>query len=251
MEMQLIDKHDPIPLYLQLAGLIRDDISRRSPVDGFFQLPSEDELASRNGISRGTVRRALDVLEQEGWVYREQGKGSFAVVRRVEHDLGQLVSTTADMRERGWALTTRVISLDQLPASPEIARALELSERAPCYRLCRLRLVDDEPLSLQTAYLPGALCPELEEHDLSRSLYRVLETHYGLRLWSGKEVLRARCALPPEQKLLEMPSCAPVMYMERLTYGVNGEPIEYLEAVWHGERYDFKVALSRPQARSP
>jgi GntR family transcriptional regulator len=244
--MEPIDKSNPIPYYLQLAEQLRRDIVQRQPHDSVHQLPSENELATLHGITRATVRRALDVLEREGWLYREKGKGSFAAVRRVEHELTKLVSTTSDMRKRGWALTTKVVSLDKLPASPKIAHALELPEGGPCYRLCRLRLVDDEPLSLQTAYLPQALCPALEEHDLSGSLYTLLETRYGLRLWSGKEVLRARCALPDEERLLKTRECAAVMYMERVTYDVNGNAVEYLEAVWHGERYDFTVSLSRP-----
>jgi GntR family transcriptional regulator len=245
--MEPIDKGNPIPYYLQLAELMRRDISQRQPHHEIWQLPSENELATLHGITRATVRRALDVLERGGWLYREKGKGSFAAVRRVQHELTQLVSTTNDMRERGWSLTTKVISLNQMSASPKIASALDLPEGAPCYELCRLRLVDDEPLSLQSSYLREALCPALEEQDLSRSLYRLLETHYGLRLWSGKEILRARCALPDEEKLLETTKCAAVMYMERVTYGVRGEAVEYLEAVWHGERYDFTVSLSRPQ----
>ena len=245
--MEPIDKSNPIPYYLQLAELMRRDISQREPHQEAYQLPSENELATLHGITRATVRRALDVLERDGWLYREKGKGSFAAVRRVEQELTQLVSTTNDMRERGWSLTTKVISLEQVPASPRLAEALELPEGAACYSLCRLRLVDGQPLSLQTSYLPQALCPALEEHDLSRSLYRLLESHYGLRLWTGRQILQARCTLPHEEELLETPECAAVMYMERVTYGVNGEAVEYLEAVWHGERYDFTVSLSRPQ----
>ena len=126
-----------------------------------------------------------------------------------------------------------------------MARALELPPGAPCYRLCRLRIVEGEPISIQTPHLPVDLCPDLEENDLTRSLYRLLETRYGLRLWSGHETLRARCALPREEELLEVPACTPVMHMERVTYAATGQAVEYLEAVWRGDRYDFKVSLSR------
>jgi GntR family transcriptional regulator len=204
-------------------------------------------LSALQGITRATVRRALDVLERDGWIYREKGKGSFAAVRRVEQELTQLVSTTEDMRQRGWSLTTRVVSVMPMPAPAHVASALELPEGSPCYELCRLRLVDGEPISLQTSYLPAALCPDLEAHNLARSLYRLLETRYGLRLWTGKEVLRAQCASAREQTLLEVPPGTPVMYMERVTYAVTGEAVEYLEAVWRGDRYDFKVSLARPR----
>ena len=244
--MQVIDKTIPIPYYQQLADLLRREISEQETGNQVFQLPSENELAERHGITRATVRHALDVLEQDGWIFREKGKGSFAAVRRVEHELTQLVSTTEDMRRRGWPLATQVVSLEQTEAAAYVAHALELPERTLVYELCRLRIVDGQPLSLQTAYLPVELCPQLEGNDLTDSLYRLLETRYGLRLWTGREVLRARCATPYEAHLLQVKEHLPVMYMERTTYAAHGIAVEYLEAVWRGDRYDFKVTLTRP-----
>jgi GntR family transcriptional regulator len=244
--LHVIDKTTSIPYYQQLADLLRREISEREAQDQVYQLSSENELAERHGITRATVRHALDVLERDGWIYREKGVGSFAAIRRVEHELTQLVSTTEDMRRRGWALTTQVVSLEQSPAAPYVAHALEITEGSHVYELCRLRLVDGEPLSLQTAYLPLELCPDLEENDLTGSLYRLLETRYELRLWTGKEILRARCAVPYEADLLRIKQDMPVMYMERTTYAANGVAVEYLEAVWRGDRYDFKLTLSRP-----
>ena len=117
---------------------------------------------------------------------------------------------------------------------------------AEVYEVCRLRLVDDVPISVQTAYLPAALCPRLEENDLAASLYQLLESRYGLRLWSGRETLRARGATKHEARLLDVAEGTPVMHAERITYAANGLAVEYLEAVWRGDRYDFKVTLTRP-----
>jgi len=245
--MEPIDKTSPIPYYLQLAEILRRELAERRSPQQIYQLPSENELTALQGITRATVRRAMDVLERDGWIYRKKGKGSFATVRRVEHDLTQLVSTTEYMRERGWLLTTRVVSLDRLTAPLKIAHALELPDGALCYRLCRLRVVDGEPASVQTSHLPAALCPDLEDNDLTGSLYRLLETRYDLRLWTGREILRARCTLPHEQQLLAVPRCTPVMDMERVSYTVSGQAVEYLEAVWRGDRYDFDASLTRPQ----
>jgi len=241
----LIDKSSPIPYYQQLADLLRHEISERRREPGLYRLPSENELAERHGISRATVRHALDVLERDGWIYRAKGKGSFVAVRRVEQEATQLVSTTEDMQQRGWSLVTRVISLKQLQASSHIAHALEIEDGATVYELCRLRIVNGEPLSLQTAYLPQALCPGLEENDLSMSLFRLLETRYGLRLWTAQALLRARMITAYEARLLETHEQIPVLYMERVTYTVTGIPVEYLEATWRGDRYDMRVTLSR------
>jgi GntR family transcriptional regulator len=244
--MTVIDKASPLPYYEQLAELLRREIADRQSRGETYQLPSENELAEKHGLSRATVRHTLDELEHDGWIYRQKGVGSFAPVRRFEQDLTQLVSTTEDMRQRGWSLQTRVVSLQQLPATAHVARALDLTPGAPVYELCRLRVVDDVPLSLQTVYLSAALCPRLEENDLASSLYRLLESRYGLRLWSGRETLRARGASEHEARLLDIAEGTPVMHAERITYAANGTAVEYLEAVWRGDRYDFKVTLTRP-----
>jgi GntR family transcriptional regulator len=245
LAVQPIDKTSSTPYYLQLSEILQQEIGKHQSPREIYQLPSENELAAQHGITRATVRRALDVLERDGLIYREKGKGSFAAVRRVEHELTKLVSTTEDMRKRGWALTTRLVSVETVPTPARAADALELQEGEPSYKLCRLRIVDGEPISIQTPYLPAALCPDLERNDLTQSLYRLLETRYGLRLWTGHETLRARCTLPLEEELLAVPKRTPVMYMERVTYAVTGQAVEYLEAVWRGDRYDFKVSLSR------
>lgn len=245
--MPLIDKNSSIPYYEQLAELLRREINAHLPDSGgIYPLPSENELAKLHGINRATVRHALDVLEREGRIYREKGKGAFAATRRVEHELSRLVSTTEIMRQRGWSLITRVVSLIQVSPPSPVMLALELGPEDIVYELKRLRVVDDVPLSLQTAYLPAYLCPRLEDHDLTDSLYRLLENRYDLRLWTGQETLRARAATRPEAKLLQVRTGTPVMYSERVSYSSAGIPVEYLEAVWRGDRYDFKVTLARP-----
>jgi GntR family transcriptional regulator len=244
--MPVIDKGSPIPYYEQLAELLRGEIRARLPERGAYGLPSENDLAEQHGITRVTVRHALDVLEREGWIYREKGKGTFAAARRVEHELTQLVSTTEMMRQRGWSLVTRLVSLKTFAAPEHIASLLELSPEAPIYELRRLRIVEEVPLGLQTVYLPAILCPRLEENDLTSSLYRLLETRYNLRLWTGHETLRARGANQDEAHLLQVRKGTPVMSAERLTYSSSGTPVEYLDSVWRGDRYDFKVTLSRP-----
>ena len=101
---------------------------------------------------------------------------------------------------------------------------MELPPESPIYAVCRLRVVDDAPLSVQTNFLPAALCPKLEEADLTSSLYRLLESRYGLRLWTGRESLRARGATLHEAQLLGIREGTPVMYAERTTYAVSGTP---------------------------
>jgi DNA-binding GntR family transcriptional regulator len=107
-----------------------------------------------------------------------------------------------------------------------------------CDKLDRLRSVDGEPISLPTPRAQAALCPNLEDHDLTGSHSRLLETRTGLRLWTGREILRARCALPHEQQLSEgVERCTPVRHMKRSSYAVTGEAVDYLEALGRANRH--------------
>lgn len=247
-EMTVVDKTSDVPYYKQLARLLLREIEEQRAKGEVFQLRSENELADRHGLSRATVRHALDELARDGWIYTQKGIGSFAPRRRIEQDLTALVSTTEDMRQRGWNLVTRVLSVQPVPAPDRVAAALDLAPATPVFELRRLRIVDDVPISLQTAYVPVALCPALEQDDLTGSLYRLMESRYGLRLWTARETLRARCATDDEVEILTVLPGSPVMYAERTTTAADGQAVEYLEAVWRGDRYDFKVTLTRPPA---
>jgi GntR family transcriptional regulator len=246
--MASIVKSSPLPYYYQLAEILRRELDGKASRGEVLQLPSENELAERFSLSRATVRHALDTLENEGWIYRQKGKGSFAPFRRVQQDLTQLVSTTEDMRRRGWSLESRLVAIQQITAPPYIAKALELPADAPIYQVSRLRIVNGEPLSVQNAHLPAERCPQLEANDLNSSLYRLLDEKYGLKLWTGREVLRARPASPYEAELLQIHEGSCMLYVERITYTVEGIPIEYLESVWRGDRYDFTVNLTQEKS---
>lgn len=242
---QFINKRSPIPYYLQLADTLRSEIERDGAPGG-HALPSENELLKKYNVSRATVRSALGALERQGVIYRRRGKGSFVAVRRIESDVTSLVSTSEDMQQRGWDLATEVLKLERVGAAPLVAQALELPRTARVYELTRVRLVDHKPLSLQIAYLPVRLYPDLETHDLSQSLYHLSESMYHLHYATGREVLRARSATRHEAAILKLRAGAPVLYCERTTYSRDGVAMEFLQAVWRGDRYDFTVNLARP-----
>jgi GntR family transcriptional regulator len=249
--MAEIKKNSDAPYYQQLADLLREDIDAHSGGLDVYRLPSEHELCATHHITRTTVRHALDILEREGKIIRQRGKRRRAAVLRVEQDLTRLVSTTEDMRQRGWRLVTRVISVAQIKPPPVVRQNLELGSGQEVYRLVRLRITDDLPLSVQTSFIPIHLCPGLDKHDLASSLYDLFEKQYGLLLWSGRQTLSARGATHVESKLLEIRPGTPMLHAERVTYTATGQAVEYLEAVWVGDRYDFTTTLSRPVEGKP
>src|SRR4051812_38177816 len=168
--MTRVDKQSRIPYYYQLADILRQLIKESLAKTDLVSIPSEPELAKMHHISRATVRQALDLLEREGLIYKAKGKGTFAAKVRAKYSLTTLVPTTDDILRRGWKPSVQVISATALDAVGHVAEALELSPTDKVFELCRLRLGNDTPISIQWSYLPASICPDLLEQDLAGSL---------------------------------------------------------------------------------
>ncbi len=243
--MILIDKQSRIPYYYQLAEIVRQWIREELPKSDLVSIPSEPELAKMHSISRATVRQALDLLEREGLIYKAKGKGTFAAKARAKYNLTTLIPTTDDILRRGWTPTVKVISAQVVDAVGQVGTSLELSSTEQVFELCRLRLGNDQPISIQWSYIPVHLCPDLLDQELAGSLSHLLEERYNIRFSTAHEVLRARQVTSFESKLLEVDPASPVIYMERITYDQDRRPAEFLESVWRSDLYDFEFNLSR------
>ncbi len=239
-----IDRALPIPYYFQIAEILRGLIAdARLVPETDVPLPSENELCDLYAVTRATVRHALDLLEREGLVYRRKGKGTF-LRRRVQLDLARLSSTTKDMRARGWTPATRVLAVKTVTAARHIQHQLKIPDPAQVWEVHRLRLADGEPISLQWSYIPSARAPGLEGHDLAGSLYDTLRSAYGIELRTADQVIRTRLATDEEAPLLEIPAGAPVFAIERTSFDQADRPVEYLHALWRGDRYDLQIRLT-------
>jgi GntR family transcriptional regulator len=239
-----IDRALPIPYYFQIAEILRGLIAEANlNPETDMALPSENELCDLYAVTRATVRHALDLLEREGLVYRRKGKGTF-LRRRVQLDVARLSSTTKDMRARGWVPATRVLSMQVITAARHIQHQLRVPDPPLVWEIHRLRLADGEPISLQWSYLSCQRAPGLDGHDLSGSLYDTLRSAYSIELRTADQVIRTRLATDEEALLLEIPAGAPVFAIERTSYDQAERPVEYLHALWRGDRYDLQIRLT-------
>lgn len=240
-----INKDIPIPYYYQIAQSLREMIEDAG-VDseqGDIALPSEAELCDIYEVTRGTVRHALQVLEREGLIYREKGRGTFLRRRRVQLDLARLCSTTEDMKGRGWMPGTRVLSVKCMIPRPHVQRELRLPKDGQVWEIYRLRLANNEAISLQWAYIPCHMTPGLDKYDLTSSLYYALKNGYGIEMKTADQVIRTRGATLEEAGLLEIAEGDPVFVIERTTCDQNDVPVEHLHSLWRGDRYDLQVRL--------
>ena len=233
----------PVPLYTQLKTILALQISR-GELRPHQKLPSERELCRSFGISRMTVRHALSTLAQAGLVYAQPGKGVFVADPRLALNVRvSLAGFSEDVLRSGATPCSMLLESHLSQAASELAQALHVTEGEELVTIKRLRMVDNVPLAVQTAYLPHRLCPNILCYDLAQSLIRILGKEYGLRLARAEQTVRAALATPEERELLNLDDPAPVLSTERTTYLDNGEVIEFAQATFCGDWYKLKFAL--------
>jgi len=245
--MNAIYRNSPLPRYYQLKEIMREMIRSGEWKPGDL-IPSERELSAKYGISRMTARQALTELVNEGLFYREQGKGTFVSPHKITQQLIHLTGFTQDISARGQRPGTKVLSAEMWPADETTAEKLRISVGTPIFRLQRLRLADGEPLAIELSHINFKGCERLLEEDLEQnSLYRVLETKYGIPLMEADQELEAGLAGSEEAQLLNVPVGSSVLFTRRTTYVERNEPVEYAKAVYCGNKYTFYTHMKREQ----
>lgn len=237
--LKSLDPDSAQPLYQQLQRALRDAIQsgKLSPDDA---LPSERQLASELGISRITVRKAIDGLADEGLLVRRQGSGNF-VGARIEKNFAKLTSFSEDMRARGRVPSSQWLKKGEGQVTPEEAMRLALSPGAKVYRLHRLRFADDEPMALEYCTVAGNVLPSVDEVDAS--LYDALE-RAGNRPVRALQRLRALLLDEEKAALLEAKPGDAGLLVERVGYLRDGRAIELSHSYYRGDTYDFVAELS-------
>jgi len=245
--MSAIYRNSPLPRYYQLKEIMRERVQSDEWKPGDL-IPSERELSEKYGISRMTARQAITDLVNEGLFYREQGKGTFVSQRKITQQLIRLTGFTEDIKARGQKPGTKVLSAQMFPADETTAEKLSIDPGTLIFRLQRLRLADDEPLAIELSQINFKGCERLLEEDLEQnSLYRLLETKYGIPLMEADQELEAGLAGNEEVQLLKISLGRPVLFTRRITYTERNQPIEYAKAVYCGNKYIFHTHLKRDQ----
>ena len=240
-----IIRDSKVPLYHQLYDLLRRKIlgGEWRPGD---MVPSESAIIAQYRISRATVRQAFDALVRDGLVYRQRGRGSFVAHPTIEQGIGRIITFTEDMRQRGFAPGTKILSAEVVPAPESIAKELGIGAGDETIRLERLRLADDEPMSLEESWLVDRICRGLLQLDYrSRSLRELLEVHFGLRWARAKQTIRAISASHPLADRLSVPVNSAVLYIERVSFSEEDVPVEFLRLHHRGDRYVLYGELRR------
>ena len=235
-------KQTPLPKYYQLREALREQIEL---LQADQLIPSESELCQIYGVSRITVRKALNDLVHQGLLYTVQGKGTFVSPHKFRVLWAQeTAGFHADMTQRGFSVTVRVLEQKLVPADERVAAELDLRRGDRVVKIVRLRFVDHEPFDIATNYLPASLFPGLENEDLTNaSLYALMRTKYGVQLNHGTRLAEAAHCSAEEARLLHVKTAVPLLVMHSTMYDVQGRPVEHGVAKQRGDRAQVEIAV--------
>lgn len=228
--------------YLSIRDEILDLVDDLSVGDA---LPPERTLAPRFGVSRMTLRRAVEELVREGRLVRRQGAGTFVAEPKISHSLSVL-SFSEDMRRRGAVPSSRLVDVGDIPAGATLGGRLDIPAGDEVFRVIRLRLADDEPMALETLHVPRSVVPGLDGDALvDASFYEILLDTYGVELMGGTQTIEATVTDEVESEVLEVPVRSPAFLFERISRARDGRIVEFVRSVYRGDRYQLHVDLAR------
>ncbi len=207
------------------------------------KIPGEHELAAQFGISRATVRKALDELELEGAVTRRVGDGTYVSVPKIDQRLGSFYSFSTEVRAMGMTASTTVMDFVVIQADPMLQSRMRLEPEALVYRIRRLRMADGIPFALETSFVPYSLCPKLTRELVDEyGLYEALRNSAGLQPDAAQETFEAVLLSREEALYLQCPVPSAALRLERLTTAGDAL-VEYCVSVVRGDRYKYNVLL--------
>ncbi len=228
---------------------------RLKPYD---RLPSEKELSEQWQASRSTVRKAMDQLSDRGRIFRVPGKGSFVSFPKISHDTSQILSFTEKMKAQGLDVTTKLITKEIVVPTEEIAAALKLAMSDRVLKIQRLRIVQGEPLALQTAFMPSNICENLMQEDFESTSLNLILERCNVRLSRNDIWIEVPMISPWERQLLGNPPVPTFLAVVGLTFDQHDDPVRFSRGVFRGDRVRLKIGksnvfeldYSRPQTKA-
>jgi len=242
--MELIDREDHQKLYLQLYEILKKKIeSSEWPVGA--QIPTEEELCKMFNVSRATVRTAVLELVRQGYLKRQQGKGTFIHKNIVSEGLTMLTNFRELLFEEGLNFSTTILARTVMMPVDDLDVKLDIPKDKHIIYIKRLRAIGNEPLLLQETYIPYHICPLLLEEDIEHyPLFDFFEKKYGVKITKVKNHIEVTYLNADEARLIGLPEASAAILLNQYFY--SGETvIMYTRSIKRTDRFKFLMELQR------
>jgi GntR family transcriptional regulator len=239
--------HDSL-LYARVEMVLASEIADGDLKVG-AQLPTEDGLVARFGVSRITVRRAIQNLVSRGLVEIRRGKGTFVAAQKFTQDLKELSGFVEDMHALGRKPTARVLGREIVSADANVAKQLALTRGERVVRIRRVRLADGIPVSFDETYLPLEIGKKIMSNDLKvLPIFSLLERKYDVPLIEAEYKLDAVAADTEAAAALKVRQGSPIFRIERTSYSTGSRPVDYEKLHYRGDLVRFATRLARKRS---
>ncbi len=241
----MADKSAGSPLHEQISSWIKEQIEKgRFGLDE--KLPSESELTEKFNVSRVTVRRALKTLEQEQFIYRCQGLGSFVKDNRSRQSFVDLTDFNEDMNKAGLEASSVVVNKQIIDVPEHIASILKVEGQKQVMQLDRLRLGNGEAIAFDITWIPLFYAQLIDGHDLSeRTIYDILENDYSIPVERGCYRIEADNASEYLAKHLDVEEGEALLLIDRLTFTVGSKPVYYQQRYNRTDKLVYELTVER------
>lgn len=211
------------------------------------QIPDENTMCTQFGCSRMTVKKAYDLLVNEGYIYRRQGQGSFVLSnsmgqRELEIQGRELTGFYRGTNGEGQA---KILHFNLIFATEKIAKALNIHLHDPVYDILRVQYLDDKPYVIEQTYMAPSVIPGITQEVLEGSIYNYIENTLGLKISSSKKTVSAAISNELDRQILHLSEIEPVLVVDQVAYLDNGTPFEYSNSRHHYGLFSFSVYALR------
>lgn len=232
---------DALPLYIQIADKLRHNLEESVYRIG-DQLPTEAELSAYFGVNRHTLRRAVEVLRNEGLLRVDRGRGTFVAAAPISYKLGQRVRYNEALKAQGLKGSYKTLRITEVPVDQSLGQRLKLMPGDGAVLFERLSFADDRPMSVASSYFPSGRFPELARHlEQCSSISQLLQQHYGCDHIRQSTRVSARMVQPKDARLLELPMNTPILLTESINVDQRGQVVEYGVTRFRGDRMELVI----------
>lgn len=244
MENFKLDTSSYVPLYQQIKEFIVEKIENKEwkPGDKIY---SENQLFDWFNVSRNTVKKAIEDLEQEGILYRLQGKGTFVNKPKIEQSLSGFYSFSEVLKKKGLKPKDVVLDVMVEQASHKVAQSLQIDKGEEVVVLQRLRYAQEEPIILESSYLrkDNIHEPKKMAEVENIPLYELLRSEFDIHVNSAKEAFEPVLINEQEENYLGVHVGSPALLLERIAYDEQRKPVEFCKSIVRGDRCKFYTEL--------